>query len=89
MDGRMKLLGSTFLFTVLWLALITGLHGKLNLKWFDKKEVAADGSALKEKFRIGFLPVTCHLTCPVTDFINQQTTGESSFEPVRFSGWPE
>lgn len=89
MDGRMKLLGSTLLFTVLWLALITGLHGKLNLKWFNKKEVAADGSALKEKFRIGFLPVTCHLTCPVTDFINQQTTGESSFEPVRFSGWPE
>jgi len=33
--------------------------------------------------------VTCHLTCPVTDFINKNLTGESFFEPVRFSGWPE
>ena len=36
-----------------------------------------------------FFPVTCHLTCPVTDFINKQMTGESIFEPVRFNGWPE
>jgi NitT/TauT family transport system substrate-binding protein len=35
------------------------------------------------------LPVTCHLTCPVTDFINRQLPGGSFFEPVRFSGWPE
>jgi len=35
------------------------------------------------------LPVTCHLTCPVTDFINKQMTGESIFEAVRFNGWPE
>jgi len=33
--------------------------------------------------------VTCHLTCPVTDFINKQMTGESIFDPVRFNGWPE
>ena len=39
--------------------------------------------------RVGFIPVTCHLTCPVTDFINKQMTGGSEFEPVRFQGWPE
>jgi NitT/TauT family transport system substrate-binding protein len=42
-----------------------------------------------EKFKIGFLPVTCHLTCPVTDFINTQVAGEGLFEPVRFASWPE
>ncbi len=82
----MKLLTATLLFGVFWLALITGLHGKLNLKWFDAK---APGSSTAEKYKIGFLPVTCHLTCPVTDFINKETTGEGIFEPVRFSGWPE
>lgn len=35
------------------------------------------------------MPVTCHLTCPVTDFINKQISGKSEFEPIRFQGWPE
>jgi NitT/TauT family transport system substrate-binding protein len=68
----------------LWLIAISFLHGWLNLRLFDpakKNGVAA--------FHVGFLPVTCHLTCPVTDFINKQMTGESGFEPVRFQGWPE
>jgi NitT/TauT family transport system substrate-binding protein len=69
---------------VIWLGLITALHGTLNLRWFAKKPAQAAG-----KFRVGFLPVTCHLTCPVTDFINKQITGEGIFEPVRFNGWPE
>ena len=83
----MKLLGTTFLCGALWLALITTMHGSLNLKWFAPKVASTtkDGG----KFRIGFLPVTCHLTCPVTDFINQQVEGQSTFDPVRFSGWPE
>jgi NitT/TauT family transport system substrate-binding protein len=33
--------------------------------------------------------VTCHLTCPVTHFINDQLSGDGLFEPIRFSGWPE
>ena len=71
--------------SVLWLVLITVMHGALNLKWFAPKS----GAGAAEKYRIGFLPVTCHLTCPVTDFVNQQTTGAGIFEPVRFNGWPE
>ena len=59
---------------------ITVLHNALNL-WPNRS--AAGG------FRVGFLPVTCHLTCPVTDFINKQLAGKSSFDPVRFQGWPE
>ena len=71
---------------VAWLAFITLIHAALNLHVFHSKQ-AAGGT--DKRFRIGFLPVTCHLTCPVTDFINKQMTGESIFEPVRFNGWPE
>jgi NitT/TauT family transport system substrate-binding protein len=79
----------TILFgAVLWLVLITCLHLSLNMDvhFFSHRKTVASS---KEKFRVGFLPVTCHLTCPVTDFINKNMTGESSFEPVRFNGWPE
>ncbi len=71
----------------IWIALITGLHLWLNLgvrPFASKAATPAPG-----KFRVGFLPVTCHLTCPVTDFINQNLAGQSFFEPVRFNGWPE
>ncbi|MFN7140689.1 MAG: ABC transporter substrate-binding protein [Limisphaerales bacterium] len=75
------------LWGVAWIALVTVLHGALNLNvrsWWGKK---AEGT--ERKFRVGFLPVTCHLTCPVTDFINKSQTGEGIFDPVRFNGWPE
>jgi NitT/TauT family transport system substrate-binding protein len=69
---------------IVGLIAITLLHGTLNLHWFEAKR--GDGRAA---FHVGFLPVTCHLTCPVTDFINKQMTGHSDFEPIRFQGWPE
>ncbi len=47
------------------------------------------GSSAEKHFRVGFLPVTCHLTCPVTHFINTQMTGDGILEPVRFNGFPE
>jgi NitT/TauT family transport system substrate-binding protein len=80
----LKLGKSILVVSVLWVVLITVLHGTLNLKWFVPK-----AAGVAEKYRIGFLPVTCHLTCPVTDFINKETTGAGIFEPVRFNGWPE
>lgn len=71
---------------VVWLLAISLLHGWLNQGWFKPQRTLADG---ERKFRVGFIPVTCHLTCPVTDFINKNMDGESQFEPVRFSGFPE
>ena len=71
---------------LLWLAVITLAHQRLNLRT-DRAYRNQAGTAAP--FRVGFLPVTCHLTCPVTDFINKNVNGESFFEPVRFSGWPE
>ncbi|RYD31557.1 MAG: ABC transporter substrate-binding protein [Verrucomicrobiaceae bacterium] len=84
----MKLVASTLVWGTLWLALITGLHGHLNLKWFENKPPHSKAGG-GERFRIGYLPVTCHLTCPVTDFITTQTQGAGIFEPVRFGGFPE
>jgi NitT/TauT family transport system substrate-binding protein len=37
---------------------------------------------------VGFLPVTCHLTCPVTDFATRTTTTGTRFHSVRFSDFP-
>jgi NitT/TauT family transport system substrate-binding protein len=68
-----------------WLGVITMTHGIVNLQWLAPR-AAADTT---DRFRVGFLPVTCHLTCPVTDFINRQMAGDGIFEPLRFSGWPE
>ncbi len=48
---------------VAWLAFITLIHASINLHAFRAKETTVG----QNKFRIGFLPVTCHLTCPVTD----------------------
>ncbi|TLD70084.1 ABC transporter substrate-binding protein [Phragmitibacter flavus] len=85
----MSLKRTLILFGLFWLILITVLHGTLNLDWRKKITAFSRGEKTAEKYKIGFLPVTCHLTCPVTDFINKETSGEGIYEPLRFSGWPE
>jgi NitT/TauT family transport system substrate-binding protein len=71
---------------LVWMSGITLLHCSLNLHTFTPAAVRSDG---RPKFGVGFLPVTCHLTCPVTDFINKGMTGAGFFEPMRFNGFPE
>ncbi|MDQ3812440.1 MAG: ABC transporter substrate-binding protein, partial [Armatimonadota bacterium] len=39
------------------------------------------------ELEVGFLPVTCHLTCPVTDFATR-TSGKNRFVSKRFSDFP-
>jgi len=80
-----KLIRTLAIVLTLWLTAITLLHGGLNLDWFAKKS----GTGKEQTFGVGFLPVTCHLTCPVTHFINKNMEGREMFEPMRFSGWPE
>lgn len=40
-------------------------------------------------YNLGYLPVTCHLTCPVNDYISKSMGVKSPFHPQRFSSWPE
>jgi NitT/TauT family transport system substrate-binding protein len=37
---------------------------------------------------IGYLPVTCHLTCPVTSFASKTTKTSTRFDSMRFSEFP-
>ena len=46
----------------------------------------SDGSE-RETLAVGFLPVTCHLTCPVTDFASK-TSRSTRFESQRFTDFP-
>jgi NitT/TauT family transport system substrate-binding protein len=41
----------------------------------------------RETLTVGFLPVTCHLTCPVTDFATRTST-TSRFESQLFTDFP-
>ena len=81
MPARFKVLFSV----IAWLMIVTILHLWLNT---NVRDSASDAQA-RVRFKVGFLPVTCHLTCPVTHFINKSSTGDGMFEPMRFKGWPE
>ncbi|HXU30818.1 MAG TPA: ABC transporter substrate-binding protein, partial [Thermoanaerobaculia bacterium] len=77
MNKFARILAGIFV-VVLGLGLI---HGIFNLGWLKHRQ--------EQRYKVGFLPVTCHLTCPVTDWINKNRAGQGLYEPVRFSGWPE
>jgi NitT/TauT family transport system substrate-binding protein len=43
---------------------------------------------VRQHFTVGFLPVTCHLTCPVTSWITQHSDKGSVFETQKFTDFP-
>jgi NitT/TauT family transport system substrate-binding protein len=63
------------------------LHVYLNIG-FDKFRWDSSRREANSQ-RVGFLPVTWHLTCPVTDWIKKNMDGKGLYEPVRFNGFPE
>ena len=70
-----------------WLALITGLHAYLNVSWAS---ILNDYlPAEKRKFDVAYIPVTCHLACPVTDYISKFSKAGQIFLPRMFQGFPE
>ncbi len=46
-----------------------------------------DAALARAELNVGFLPVTCHLTCPVTDFATR-TSASTRFESQRFTDFP-
>jgi NitT/TauT family transport system substrate-binding protein len=50
--------------------------------WSDRVPQSA-----RETLTVGFLPVTCHLTCPVTDYASK-TSKNTRFESQRFTDFP-
>jgi NitT/TauT family transport system substrate-binding protein len=73
--------------TLGWLVVITVLHGYLNVNWsavlndFHPPE--------KRKVVVAYVPVTCQLTCPVTDYISKFSENGEIFLPRMFQGFPE
>lgn len=63
----------------------TILLGVLRYKPWVSHEVHS--GAQRDELKVGFLPVTCHLTCPVTDFATQTGRG-TRFESQRFTDFP-
>jgi NitT/TauT family transport system substrate-binding protein len=70
-----------------WLVLITSLHAYLNVNWAavlnDYRPPA------KRKISVAYIPVTCQLTCPVTDYISKLSESGEIFMPRLFQGFPE
>lgn len=46
------------------------------------------GKDARQALTVAFLPVTCHLTCPVTDFASQSTTTGTRFNSQRYTEFP-
>ncbi|HYG49531.1 MAG TPA: ABC transporter substrate-binding protein [Flavobacteriales bacterium] len=72
-----------------------GALGLLRFKpWQAKNEAKKDpihnGPNMKAKreLTVGYLPVTCHLTCPVTDFASKTTQSNTNFNSHRYMDFP-
>lgn len=53
-------------------------------------DVIHEGSSKKARavLTVGYLPVTCHLTCPVTDFASKTTLSNTNFNSKVFTDFP-
>ncbi len=45
-------------------------------------------TAGRRTLTVAFIPVTCHLTCPVTDFASKTSTTGTQFDAMRFAEFP-
>src|SRR5579863_1726590 len=70
-----------------WLVLISALLAYLNVNW---SAVLNDYRPPSErKITVAYIPVTCQLTCPVTDYISKLSDNGEIFMPRLFQGFPE
>ena len=83
----MSLKNKALLLAFGWLALVSALHAYLNVNWAavlnDYRPQA------KRKITVAYIPVTCQLTCPVTDYISKFSLNGELFLPRLFQGFPE
>ncbi|HEY7307563.1 MAG TPA: ABC transporter substrate-binding protein [Bryobacteraceae bacterium] len=81
-------LKSKILIAVLgWPTLITVAHAYLNVNW--AAVLNSYRPPEKRKVTVAYIPVTCQLTCPVTDYISKFSTSGEMFLPRMFQGFPE
>ena len=65
-------------------------HPWTNVPGGNARDVIHEGSNRKalQSLTVGYLPVTCHLTCPVTDFASKTTQTGTNFNSRVFSDFP-
>lgn len=56
-------------------------------RWWDADYQESLASRAREHLAVGFLPVTCHLTCPVTAYASR-TSKEFRYDSQRFTDFP-
>ncbi len=70
-----------------WLLLISAMHAYLNVNW--PAVLNNYRAPAKRKITVAYIPVTCQLTCPVTDYISKFSANGEIFLPRMFQGFPE
>ncbi|MEP7340623.1 MAG: ABC transporter substrate-binding protein [Acidobacteriota bacterium] len=69
---------------------IIAVLGLLRFKPWQRsssQQAGSESSTARAQLSVGFLPVTCHLTCPVTDYATR-TSASTRFESQRFTDFP-
>lgn len=74
-------LGGALALYVLHVSLSTGWE-----RWLTDVKTSFGGK--HEQMIVGFLPVTCHLTCPVVDWTTRHSDSGSLFQSQRYSEFP-
>jgi NitT/TauT family transport system substrate-binding protein len=54
----------------------------------DEQLHKAQDTGQKQSLTVAFVPVTCHLTCPVTDYASKTSTTGTRFDALRFTEFP-
>jgi len=73
--------------TILGLLRYKPWEGKDSFNVRDPIHEGGNKKALRE-LTVAFLPVTCHLTCPVTDYASKTTSSNTNFNSRVFSDFP-
>lgn len=73
-------------FTVVAVVVLTTLRVH-HLRKAQAAKAPAVATPGRQTLDVGFLPVTCHLTCPITDFASKNSTS-TRFESQRFTDFP-
>jgi NitT/TauT family transport system substrate-binding protein len=72
---------------LIWTACVTAAHLAWNVDWSATLNDRLPFT--KRKLNVAYIPVTCHLACPVTDFISRYSLDGTLFIPRMFQGFPE
>jgi NitT/TauT family transport system substrate-binding protein len=72
---------------VVGLVIVSGLHAWLNVDWATLVNDRLPFE--RQRLHVAYIPVTCHLTCPVTDYIARNLRDSDLFIPTMFQAFPE